>query len=110
MNADEIQEEESASSHRFPERPVMFRAHSAVPMHAERLLRPQRIGIVGHRGVGKTTLLSMLYREASAGRLTGCRLAGRQLDHGWWASWRIQAAGPPTGGGCARLNSPERRQ
>ncbi|MGE3808959.1 MAG: GTPase domain-containing protein, partial [Gemmataceae bacterium] len=42
---------------------------------AERLARPQRLGIFGHRGVGKTTLITMLYREAVAGRLPGIRLA-----------------------------------
>ena len=40
-----------------------------------RLCRPQRIGLFGHRGVGKTTLLTMLYREATGGRLAGLRLA-----------------------------------
>jgi hypothetical protein len=42
---------------------------------AERLCRPQRIGVFGHRGVGKTTLATLLYREAVAGRLPGLRLA-----------------------------------
>src|SRR3954463_3478283 len=41
----------------------------------DRLCRPQRVGLFGHRGVGKTTLLTMLYREAVAGRLPGLRLA-----------------------------------
>jgi GTPase SAR1 family protein len=41
----------------------------------ERLCRPQRIGVFGHRGVGKTTLLTMLYREGIAGRLPGLRIA-----------------------------------
>src|ERR1700712_2228089 len=40
-----------------------------------RLCRPQRIGVFGRRGVGKTTLLTMLYREAVGGRLPGLRLA-----------------------------------
>jgi GTPase SAR1 family protein len=53
----------------------MVRANRDLPGLAERLLRPQRVGVFGHRGVGKTTLLSVLYREASAGRLEGCRLA-----------------------------------
>src|SRR5437016_2651640 len=47
----------------------------AIATRADRLCRPQRLGIFGHRGVGKTTLLTMLYREAVAGRLEGCRLA-----------------------------------
>src|SRR5262245_40858373 len=42
---------------------------------AERVCRPQRIGIFGHRGVGKTTLLTMLYREAVNGRWRDLRLA-----------------------------------
>ncbi|MBV9123062.1 MAG: GTPase domain-containing protein, partial [Planctomycetes bacterium] len=42
---------------------------------AERLCRPQRLGIFGHRGVGKTTLLTMLYREGVGGRLPELRLA-----------------------------------
>jgi hypothetical protein len=41
----------------------------------DRLCRPQRIGVFGHRGVGKTTLLTMLYREGTGGRLPGLRLA-----------------------------------
>jgi hypothetical protein len=41
----------------------------------QRLRRPQRIGVFGHRGVGKTTLLAVLYREAVAGRRPGLRLA-----------------------------------
>jgi hypothetical protein len=41
----------------------------------ERLCRPQRIGVFGHRGVGKTTFLTMLYREAVGGRLPDLRLA-----------------------------------
>jgi GTPase SAR1 family protein len=42
---------------------------------AERMCRPQRIGVFGQRGVGKTTLLTMLYREAVGGRLPELRLA-----------------------------------
>ncbi len=42
---------------------------------AERLCRPQRVGVFGHRGVGKTTLLTVLYREAVGGRLGTLRLA-----------------------------------
>jgi hypothetical protein len=40
-----------------------------------RSVRPRRLGVFGRRGVGKTTLLSMLYREAAGGRLPGLRLA-----------------------------------
>jgi hypothetical protein len=53
----------------------MTRALSPAVILAERLGRPQRIGVFGHRGVGKTTLLTMLYREAVGGRLAGLRLA-----------------------------------
>ena len=52
-------------------------AHSQSPAVAvaERLCRPQRVGVFGHRGVGKTTLLTLLYREAVGGRLPDLRLA-----------------------------------
>src|SRR5436305_6652470 len=49
------------------------RTHAAAV--ADRWCPPQRVGIFGHRGVGKTTLLTMLYREAVGGRLPGLRLA-----------------------------------
>jgi hypothetical protein len=39
------------------------------------MCRPQRLGVFGQRGVGKTTLLTMLYREAVGGRLPELRLA-----------------------------------
>ncbi len=52
----------------------MKRAATAAAL-AERMDRPQRIGVFGHRGVGKTTLLTMLYREAVGGRLPSLRLA-----------------------------------
>jgi hypothetical protein len=53
----------------------MKRTQSLAVALAERLCRPQRIGVFGHRGVGKTTLLTMLYREAVGGRLPELRLA-----------------------------------
>src|SRR5262245_10100058 len=53
----------------------MFRSKAPVRSLTERMCRPQRIGVFGHRGVGKTTLLTMLYREAVAGRLPQSRLA-----------------------------------
>src|SRR6516225_2112409 len=53
----------------------MMRTQSLAVAVAERLCRPQRIGVFGHRGVGKTTLLTMLYREAVGGRLPELRLA-----------------------------------
>ena len=39
------------------------------------MCRPQYVGLFGQRGVGKTTLLTMLYREAVGGRLPDLRLA-----------------------------------
>src|SRR5207249_5881767 len=56
-------------------RRAMARTQFAASMLLERLARPQRLGVCGARGVGKTTLLAMLYREAAAGRLPGLRLA-----------------------------------
>src|SRR5437667_8394814 len=53
----------------------MMRTPSPATLLAQQLCRPQRIGVFGHRGVGKTTLLSMLYREAVAGRVPDLRLA-----------------------------------
>lgn len=53
----------------------MKRIASPAVALAERLCRPQRIGVFGHRGVGKTTLLTMLYRESTGGRLPRLRLA-----------------------------------
>ncbi|HTU91997.1 MAG TPA: GTPase domain-containing protein [Gemmataceae bacterium] len=53
----------------------MKRASTLTVSLAERLCRPLRIGVFGHRGVGKTTLLTMLYRECAGGRLPPLRLA-----------------------------------
>src|SRR5438552_10154631 len=53
----------------------MARSQGPAVAVAERLCRPQRVGVFGHRGVGKTTLLTMLYREAVGGRLPDLRLA-----------------------------------
>jgi hypothetical protein len=53
----------------------MARSQGPAVAVAERLCRPQRVGVFGHRGVGKTTLLTMLYREAVGGRLADLRLA-----------------------------------
>src|SRR4051812_49502651 len=50
-------------------------ARNAAHDLADRLTRPRRVGLFGRRGVGKTTLLAALYREATAGRLPGVRLA-----------------------------------
>src|SRR5579884_370907 len=53
----------------------MPRTPSPQVVLTERLCRPQRIGLFGRRGVGKTTFLTMLYREAVGGRLPRLRLA-----------------------------------
>jgi hypothetical protein len=53
----------------------MRRSPTPAQTLAERLCRPQRVAVFGHRGVGKTTLLTVLYREAVGGRLPGLRLA-----------------------------------
>ncbi len=53
----------------------MRRPPTEAAVLAEKLCRPQRIGVFGHRGVGKTTLLTMMYREAVGGRLPELRLA-----------------------------------
>jgi len=53
----------------------MSRTQTQAQLLAGRLCRPQRIGVFGHRGVGKTTFVTMLYREAVGGRLPDLRLA-----------------------------------
>jgi hypothetical protein len=53
----------------------MSRTQTQAQVLAGRLCRPQRIGVFGHRGVGKTTFVTMLYREAVGGRLPELRLA-----------------------------------
>jgi len=40
-----------------------------------RLTGPKRIGLFGHRNVGKTTLLAVFYRQAANGQVPGLRLA-----------------------------------
>jgi hypothetical protein len=67
--------EESAKKPILGKQSIMKRVPSPSVALAERLCRPQRIGVFGHRGVGKTTLLTMLYRESAGGRLPELRLA-----------------------------------
>src|SRR5262245_15448723 len=57
----------------------MFKAQKLMLATAQALCRPQRIGIFGPRSVGKTTLLTILYREAVGGRLPGLRLAAADV-------------------------------
>ena len=68
----------------------MSRPPSPAANLTERLCRPQRIGVFGHRGVGKTTLLTALYREAAAGRLPGLRLAAADARTATYLSDKIQ--------------------
>ena len=68
----------------------MSRPPSPATSLAERMCRPQRIGVFGHRGVGKTTLLTMLYREAVGGRLPGLRLAAADARTATYLSDKIQ--------------------
>src|SRR5207249_8631108 len=63
------------STARSPRNLLMARSQNPAVGVAERLCRPQRVGVFGHRGVGKTTLLTLLYREAVGGRLPDLRLA-----------------------------------
>jgi hypothetical protein len=42
---------------------------------ADRIVRPQRVGVLGPRAAGKTAMLAMLYREAIAGHFGGTRLS-----------------------------------
>ena len=67
----------------------MFRRHSAAAGLADRLCRPQRVGVFGHRGVGKTTLLTMLYREAVHGQLPDLRLAAADARSADYLSGKI---------------------
>ena len=65
-----------------------------------RLTGPKRIALFGHRAVGKTTLLAMFYREASAGRVPGVRLAAVDPPSAEYLAEkiaRIEAGEPPAG-------------
>src|SRR5436309_1995722 len=68
---------------------LMFRNSASVTGLVERLCRPQRIGVFGHRGVGKTTLVTLLYREAVAGRLPGLRLAAADVRTATYLSDKV---------------------
>src|SRR5262245_60489945 len=62
---------------------------TAAVLLAERFCRPHRVGLFGHRGVGKTTLLTVLYREAVAGRLPELRLAAAAVPTADYLSDKI---------------------
>jgi hypothetical protein len=67
----------------------MWRTSATAALLVERVCRPQRVGVFGHRGVGKTTLLTMLYREAVGGRLPDLRLAAADARTAEYLSEKI---------------------
>jgi hypothetical protein len=66
----------------------------------DRLTGPRRVGLFGHRNVGKTTLLAMFYRQASAGQVAGLRLAAGDLATAEYLAEKvaqIESGDPPAG-------------
>src|SRR4051812_29461540 len=66
----------------------------------DRLTGPRRIGLFGHRNVGKTTLLAMFYREASSGHVPGLRLAAADPSSAEYLAEKIaqiESGEPPAG-------------
>lgn len=59
----------------------------------DRLCRPQRVALFGHRAVGKTTLLTVLYREATEGKLPELRLAAGDVRTADYLSDKIAGLG-----------------
>jgi hypothetical protein len=84
----------------------MFRTNNAAVALADRFCRPQRIGVFGHRGVGKTTLVTMLYREAVGGRLPELRLAAADARTAEYLSDKIRQleSGQPLPGTLAETD------
>ena len=68
-----------------------------------RLTGPKRIALFGHRNVGKTTLLAMLYRQASSGRVPGLRLAAGDAHTAEYLAEKIAQieSGQPMAGSLA---------
>src|SRR5258707_3913030 len=65
-----------------------------------RLTGPKRIGLFGHRNVGKTTLLAMFYRQASTGQVPGLRLAAADPASAEYLAEKIaqiESGEPPAG-------------
>jgi GTPase SAR1 family protein len=65
-----------------------------------RLTGAKRIGLFGHRAVGKTTLLAMFYRESAHGRVPGVRLAAVEPKSAEYLAEKIaqiEAGEPPAG-------------
>ncbi len=69
----------------------------------DRLKGPKRVGLFGHRNVGKTTLLAMFYRQAASGRIPGLRLAAGDPRTAEYLAEKIAAleAGRPMSGTLA---------
>ncbi len=65
-----------------------------------RLTGPKRIALFGHRGVGKTTLLAMFYRQAASGHIPGLRLAAPEPASAEYLAGKIARieAGEPAAG------------
>ena len=68
-----------------------------------RLTGPKRVALFGHRNVGKTTLLAMLYREASSGRVPGLRMAAGDAKSAEYLAEKIAQleSGQPMAGSLA---------
>lgn len=76
------------------------RRQAALDAIEARLTGPKRVALFGHRAVGKTTLLAMFYREASAGRVPGVRLAAADPVTAEYLAdkiGQIEAGEPPAG-------------
>ena len=66
----------------------------------DRLTGPRRVALFGHRNVGKTTLLAMFYRQASAGHVAGLRLAAGDPASAEYLAEKvaqIESGEPPAG-------------
>lgn len=66
----------------------------------DRLTGPKRVALFGHRAVGKTTLLSIFYREASNGRVPNVRLAAGDAATADYLADKIaqiESGSPPAG-------------
>jgi hypothetical protein len=79
------------------------RGASRLDILEARLTGPKRIALFGHRNVGKTTLLAMLYREASNGRVPGLRMAAADAHTAEYLAEKIAQieSGQPTAGSLA---------
>jgi GTPase SAR1 family protein len=79
------------------------RATSQLDALEARLTEPKRIALFGHRNVGKTTLLAMLYREASHGRVPGLRMAAADAHTAEYLADKIAQieSGQPMAGSLA---------